>query len=147
MWNSARRMYNNYAPHHLILVAPWHKQLDACLSPLGSRVHIAQSLHVSCVVHEIESREVFLGISPIFPSTNFIPPFLHTHLIHFVSFHQPLWWCHRCGRLAPLLLTGLQYWFNCDDIAAYRSQEHPIDSVRRAPYTINLPLNIGTSSI
>ena len=23
-------------------------------------------------------------------TTNFIPPFLHTHLIHFVSFHPPL---------------------------------------------------------
>ena len=33
-----------------------------------------------------------------FPSTNnFIPPFLHSHLIHFhfIYFHQPLWWCDR----------------------------------------------------
>ena len=35
--------------------------------------------------------------------------FLHTHLIHFVSFHQPLWWCIRRGRPAPLLLTDLYY--------------------------------------
>ena len=43
------------------------------------------------------------------PSTNFVPPFLHTHLIHFVSFHQPLWWCVRRGRPTALLLTDLQY--------------------------------------
>ena len=28
----------------------------------------------------------FLGLHPISPTTNFIPPFLHTHLINFVSF-------------------------------------------------------------
>ena len=28
----------------------------------------------------------FSGVSPVFPTTNFIPPFLHTHLIHFVDF-------------------------------------------------------------
>ena len=49
----------------------------------------------------------FSGFLPFSPTTNFIPPFLHTHLIHFISFHQPLWWCIRRGRPVPLLLTDL----------------------------------------
>ena len=32
----------------------------------------------------------FTGFVPFSPTTNVIPPFLHTHLIHFVSFHPPL---------------------------------------------------------
>ena len=51
----------------------------------------------------------FSGFLPFSPTTNFIPPFLHTHLIHFASFHPPLWWCDRRGRPAPLLFTDLQY--------------------------------------
>ena len=51
----------------------------------------------------------FSGFLPFSPTTNFIPPFLHTHLIHFASFHLPLWWCDRHGRPAPLLFTDLQY--------------------------------------
>ena len=51
----------------------------------------------------------FAGFLPFSPITNFIPPVLHTHLIHFVSFHQPLWWCDRRGRPAPLPFTDLQY--------------------------------------
>ena len=51
----------------------------------------------------------FMGFLPFSPTTNFIPPFLHAHLIHFVSFHQPLKWCVRRGRPAPLLFTDLQY--------------------------------------
>ena len=51
----------------------------------------------------------FSGFLPFSPTTNFIPPFLHTHLIHFVSFHPPLWWCDRRGRPAPFLFTDLQY--------------------------------------
>ena len=51
----------------------------------------------------------FSGFLPFSPTTNFIPPFLHTHLIHFVSFHQPLWWCFRRGQPAPLLFIDLQY--------------------------------------
>ena len=47
------------------------------------------------------------GFLPFSPTTNFIPPFLHPHLIHLVSFHPPLWWCVRHGRPAPLLLTDL----------------------------------------
>ena len=51
----------------------------------------------------------FSGFLPFSPTTNSIPPFLHTHLIHFVSFHPPLWWCDRRGRPAPLLFTDLHY--------------------------------------
>ena len=51
----------------------------------------------------------FTGFLPFSPTTNFISPFLHTHLIHFVSFHQPLWWCIRHGRPAPLPFIDLQY--------------------------------------
>ena len=32
----------------------------------------------------------FSGFLPFSPITNFIPPFLHSHFIHFVSFYQPL---------------------------------------------------------
>ena len=49
------------------------------------------------------------GFLPFSPTTNFIPPFLHTQLIHSASFHPPLWWCDRRGRPAPLLFTDLQY--------------------------------------
>ena len=32
----------------------------------------------------------FTGFLPFSPTTNFIPPFLHTYLIHFVPFHPSL---------------------------------------------------------
>ena len=32
----------------------------------------------------------FAGFLPFSPTKNFISPFIHTHLIHFVSFYQPL---------------------------------------------------------
>ena len=51
----------------------------------------------------------FSGFLPFSRTTNFIQPFLHAHLIHFVSFHQPLWWCVRRGRPASLLFTDLQH--------------------------------------
>ena len=51
----------------------------------------------------------FAGFLPFSSTKNFIPPYLHTHLIHFVSFHQPLWWCDRRGRPAPFPFTDLQY--------------------------------------
>ena len=49
------------------------------------------------------NKRVWVSFSrdfPVFPSTNFIPSFLHTHLIHFISFHPALWWCNRRGRPA-----------------------------------------------
>ena len=44
----------------------------------------------------------FAGFLPFYPTTNFIPPFLHTHLIHFVPFHQPAMVRQACsaGTLA-----------------------------------------------
>ena len=49
----------------------------------------------------------FHGVPPVFPYHKFHSTILHTHLIHFVSFHPPLWWCVRRGRPAPLLLADL----------------------------------------
>ena len=58
---------------------------------------------------KLSQGRFFSGFLPFSPTTNFIPPFLHTHLIHFASFHPPLSWCDRRGRPAPLLFTDLQY--------------------------------------
>ena len=59
--------------------------------------------------HPCYSRTYNMGhhrISSLDPTTNFIPPFLHTHLIHFVSFH----FISSCdGRPASLLFTDFQY--------------------------------------
>ena len=41
---------------------------------------------------------VFTGFLPFSPTTNFIPPFLHTHLIHFVHFMVRQAW--SAGTLA-----------------------------------------------
>ena len=86
--------------------APWRKPLVARLPPLGSQVR--DSMWVSWWTKRNLSRfySVFLTFSP---TTNFIPPFLHAHLISFVSFHQSLRWCDRRDRPAPLLFTDLQY--------------------------------------
>ena len=70
----------------------------------------------SCVCHSMcvswwTKRDLvrfFWRFFPFSRTTNFIPPFLHTHLIHFVSFHQPLWWYDRRGRPVPLPFTDLQ---------------------------------------
>ena len=43
------------------------------------------------------------GFLPSFPTTNFIPSFLHIHLIHVVLFHPILRWCDRRGWQASLL--------------------------------------------
>ena len=93
-----------------LIAASLHKRLGACLPPLGSRVRV---LVTPCGFRGGRNG-VWVGFSrgfsrflPFSPTTNFIPPFLHTHLIHFVSFHQPMWWCIRRGRPAPLLLMDL----------------------------------------
>ena len=44
-----------------------------------------RSLLVGFMGVETESRQVFLRSVPFSPVTNFIPPFLHTRLIHFVT--------------------------------------------------------------
>ena len=75
--------------------------------PLASRVRVS----VTPCGFRGGRNEVWVGFSRGFSRfplpQNFIPPFLHTHLIHFVSFHSLLWWCVRRGRPAPLLLTDL----------------------------------------
>ena len=58
---------------------------------------------------KLDLDRFFSGFLPFSPTTNFIPPFPHTHPIHIISFHQPLWWCNRHGWLAPLLFNDLQY--------------------------------------
>ena len=50
--------------------------------------HIAsRSLYVGFVVDETESGRVFSGFLPFSSATNFIPPFLPTPFINFISFH------------------------------------------------------------
>ena len=71
--------------------APWRKRLDARLPQLGSRVLVSVTPCGFCGGRN--------GV---------IPPFLHTHLIHFL-FHKPLWWCERSGRPASFLFTDIQY--------------------------------------
>ena len=51
--------------------------------------HLGHSMWVSWWTKQGLGR-FFSGFLPLSPTTNFIPPFLHTHLIHFVSFHPPL---------------------------------------------------------
>ena len=84
--------------------ASWRKRLGSRLPPLGSRVRVSVT---PCGWAKQGLGRFFSGFLPFSPTTNFIPPFLHSHLIHLVSFHQPLWWCVRRGRPAPLLLTDL----------------------------------------
>ena len=70
--------------------ASWRKRLGARLSLLGvPSSRLGHSTWVSCWTKRGLGR-FFSGFLTFSPTTNFIPPFLHTHLIHFVSFHQPL---------------------------------------------------------
>ena len=48
----------------------------------------------------------FTGFLPFSPTTNFIPPFLHTHLIHFVPFHQPLKMVRQAWSAGTLVTHG-----------------------------------------
>ena len=50
---------------------------------------VSRALHVSFLVDETESAYVFSGFLPFSPP-QFFSPFLHTHLIHFVSFHASI---------------------------------------------------------
>ena len=65
------------------LAAPWLGQLDACLHPLVSRVRISVSPY-GFRGGRNGVWEVFWCFLPFFSTTHFIPPFLHTHLIHFI---------------------------------------------------------------
>ena len=70
--------------------ASWRKRVDARLPPLGSRVRVSVTPCRFRGGRNAVWVGFFAGFLPFPPTTNFIPPFLHTHLIHFVSFHQPL---------------------------------------------------------
>ena len=69
--------------------ALWRKRLDACLPPLGYRVRVSVP---PCGFMWWTKRGLgrfFTGFLPFSPTTNLIPPFLHPHLIYFVTFHRP----------------------------------------------------------
>ena len=61
-------------------------------------------IHLSQIRISDSKREKVYAVCPyilfffVFPYHIFIPPFLHTHLIHFVSFHPRLW---RCVKAHP----------------------------------------------
>ena len=46
---------------------------------------VSHSLHMGFMVDKTESEELFSGLLMFSSATNFIAPFLHTHLIHFIS--------------------------------------------------------------
>ena len=48
----------------------------------------------------------FTGFLPFSPTTNFIPPFLHTHLIHFVPFHLPFVMVRQAWSAGTLATHG-----------------------------------------
>ena len=48
----------------------------------------------------------FTEFLPFSLTTNFIPPFLHTHLIHFVSFHQPIMMVHQAWSAGTIATHG-----------------------------------------
>ena len=90
--------------------ASWRKWWGTCLPLLGSWVRI---LVTPCGLYGRQNRVCvgFLRVPPIFPYHKFhstISPH-SSHTFCFSSFHQPLWWCYRYDRLAPLLFTDLQY--------------------------------------
>ena len=73
----------------------------ARLPSLGSRVQVSVmwvSWWTKCSLDRF-----FSGFLPFAPTTDFIPPFLHTHLIHFVSFHfiRP---CNGASGVVPASL-------------------------------------------
>ena len=61
---------------------------------------VSHSLHMGVMVDKTESRELFSGLILFSSATNFIPPFLHTHLIHFIS-------------SAPAMVWGMVSWHAC----------------------------------
>ena len=65
--------------------ASWRKRLVARLQPLGSRFRISLTPYGFRGGRNVDWVG-FLWVSLGFPTKNFIPTFLHTHLIHFASF-------------------------------------------------------------
>ena len=84
-------------------MASFHRQLLACFPPLASQVCTSVTLCWFCGAQIGFWIGFSLGFSHFPLTTNFIPPFLHTRSFCFITFHEPLWWCDRRGRLAPLL--------------------------------------------
>ena len=90
-------MYKNNLFHSKILkpytlfLVPYLRRLsgsvaqtvDALLQPLGPSSHLDRSTWISWWTKQ-SMDSVFSGFIPFFPVTNFIPTFLHTHLIHFI---------------------------------------------------------------
>ena len=69
----------------------------------------SRSLQVGFAVDGTGLNRFSLVFLLIFPTTNLIPPFFHTHTFCFISFHEPTWWCNRRYRPSSLIFSGLQY--------------------------------------
>ena len=68
-------------PNSFIHYLNIRKRLNSRLPPLGYRVRVS--------VIRGERNGIWVDFSLDFSATIFVPPFLHTHLIHFVSFNPP----------------------------------------------------------
>ena len=106
---SAALLYRSRVTKYILYkrfgAASWRKRLDARLPPLGSRVRVS----VPPCGFRGGRNGVWVGFSrgfSRFPLPQISFHHFSTH-ISSVSFHPPLWWCVRCGRPAPLLLTDL----------------------------------------
>ena len=66
--------------------ATWCKRLVARFPPQGFRVRVSVTPR-GFRGGRIRVWVSFSGFLPFSPVTNFIPQFLYTHLVHFVSFH------------------------------------------------------------
>ena len=79
--------------------APRHKRLVARLLPLGYWVCVSVT---PCGFHGGRTGVLvgfYSGFPPFSPVTNFIPLFLHPHLIHYVSFH----FIRRCAFVSGIV--------------------------------------------
>ena len=94
--------------------ASWPKRLPPTAGVTSSR--LCHSTWISWWTKRDLGR-FYSGFLPFSRATNCIPSFLHTHFIRFISFHQPLWWCNRRGRLTPLPLTD----FQCRGLISYHA--------------------------
>ena len=67
----------------------------------------SRSLHVDFVVDETGLGRFFTGFLPFSPTTNFIPPLLHTHLIHFVFISSALMMVRHAWSAGTLAIVAL----------------------------------------
>ena len=98
----------------LSVAAPWRKQLDARILPIGSRV----SFSVTPCGFRGGRNGVWIGFFSRGFSRFPLPEFHSIISPHssrsfgFIPFHPPLWWCVRRDLLASLQFTDLQQrWF------------------------------------